>query len=1451
MNDMPTNLALALMAMFVLSGVVWMAESECRDPAFASLIRRFLGLRAHHKCIIALVLVMFCQRGGGKSGMTNSAPEQPSAPSGQGQDAALTEPGSGGGTGTVSVAEGTAQGGAATNAAPAQGATAPGTGTAAVETLPGSGTVIVAIGDLADGGARAGLGLNLPEAGQSSEPQRLTSNQYAAGFALVTQTVSDTSSWLAMPANAVVHDAWACYGAARDSFWLPATDWGFVLGTNAVEGALVSSSGTLSFWRPKGSPRASGMPDGTGISFLAPLQGQFGIVPPGGRFWHALTDSNSVLFTWQDVYAGRDTNSPVSFQAELFWNGDFTYRYAFPSNSSILTPNSSLTNFVVGAQHSGGGETYALDDTNLLVNGLELRWRAFGILDPNVDDHDGDGLSTYDEVMVYGTDPRLPDSDFDGLSDAVEVAEGPDKYYYATNPDTDHDGLADGIDPHPRVWDDADADADGDGYPLWQELFYGTSDAVGGDVALLFGPDGRSVDFTVSGSVPPVAVLTVGGFPVPLAGRTAFSLKFAPDKVCNLRLAGAPGVSVAVASQDCVALSGATGGLAPGGGSGPGTASLAFPVVRLGNNDVICLHEGETAITARVTANLPGRYVWSANEIPMDGEGSGIGQAGVPSGRLSVSFYPDGGVPSGDTTASLSGGGGAARYRSRSLASTGSGSPCSCGVAFSRCKRGSYCDHGRPWGLCWICQNPYYWCGLHEEFKIQCACLTVDNFFAGGMLSADGLQAFCVGSSEDTGEPWLQICCHCPEHDHWWIIEPKCNTIREVSPQLTLYRDSDGGDGVSEGEVLEGPTLLYAQGGELSKHFSDAYASFSEKSHPEKKDWVSACFTFAEIGLEPDTEVPNESGSYLIRGGVGCAAGVSVVTDSDLQEGSVSLSSGGGGLFFSESQGAQASSALTDMAIDPPKDMKGPRTFYLGATNGGLHTLSYALLDPDYTVCCATNISVEVVLAKLVTNAYYAAYGSADPLEVGLTPESHDPGGYTLYIDGTMYHYRALPPFQVDVSGLSAGEHTLTATPYTFPDLAVSATINVVKVEFIKMSETTNPANCIFNATPKDDPPEIPRNMLYVVESPADSMYHVTVEVNDQPASARSKLMYAVYAGGSKLPTGEGFSPLSGPINITFNHPMVSSALVTDFEIKFGYDLNGNNSLDTNEILSPLEVKNATGDVIGSPQIRGASDVRYAAALGVVATGTIDFLVPHASKLLQIFYDGGPGGLPVDKQPTTSGTANFNCFSGSFSEWLTHNSGAAFSSGGEATIPYHQWNIATSLANLVGESYQIKDAAESYYNTTVESVVEAYFLTNPVGHVAAFPSSPTEYYNVPHIHESPGWVPETTVTFDEPMQINGVNDDVNGTIGRGRLLYHKAKFIVEKKAFMGVEWLEVIQANYMGEVDDLYDFNQEAGGPAGESAIVQIGYGAGAYGRSAGVIYRSQIVFDVLVDDPF
>jgi len=158
--------------------------------------------------------------------------------------------------------------------------------------------------EASDGGAP------MPQGG----PPRLTVGQYAAGFALLPQA-STNAPWPAVPSNAVAHAPWGRYGLAEDTFWLPATNWGFVLGANAVGGAHVSSSGTLSFdpATPKGSPRAAAMPDGDTVSFLAPLQGSLGTVPPQGRFWHAVTTNGSVLMTWQDVCAGRDASSPVTF----------------------------------------------------------------------------------------------------------------------------------------------------------------------------------------------------------------------------------------------------------------------------------------------------------------------------------------------------------------------------------------------------------------------------------------------------------------------------------------------------------------------------------------------------------------------------------------------------------------------------------------------------------------------------------------------------------------------------------------------------------------------------------------------------------------------------------------------------------------------------------------------------------------------------------------------------------------------------------------------------------------------------------------------------------------------------------------------------------------------------------------------------------------------------------
>lgn len=89
-------------------------------------------------------------------------------------------------------------------------------------------------------------------------------------------------------------------------------------------------------------------------------------------------------------------------------------------------------------------------------------WREILVL--SYADTDGDGLSDYDEIFVYGTNPRTPDTDGDGLSDGWELANGFDPL--RDNRDT--------TDPNYDPDKDPSADPDNDGLTNFEESQYGT-----------------------------------------------------------------------------------------------------------------------------------------------------------------------------------------------------------------------------------------------------------------------------------------------------------------------------------------------------------------------------------------------------------------------------------------------------------------------------------------------------------------------------------------------------------------------------------------------------------------------------------------------------------------------------------------------------------------------------------------------------------------------------------------------------------------------------------------------------------------------------------------------------------------------------------------------------------------------------------------------------------------
>ncbi len=323
--------------------------------------------------------------------------------------------------------------------------------------------------------------------------------------------------------------------------------------------------------------------------------------------------------------------------------------------------------------------------------------------------------------------------------------------------------------------------------------------------------------------------------------------------------------------------------------------------------------------------------------------------------------------------------------------------------------------------------------------------------------------------------------------------------------------------------------------------------------------------------------------------------------------------------------------------------------------------------------------------------------------------------------------------------------------------------------------------------------------------------------------------MHAVYNGDTKLTTGEEFFPASGPVNIIFNHP-APGVFVTDFEIRVGYDLNGNRSLDNDEIIYPLNVKDTAGLVIGPPMVRGASVGRYAVARAIIFGGTYYRRLPHTAYLLDVFRNPAVATAPSVYRPTKSGYVSFNCFSGPFSEWLTHNAGASFPASGGTSILKYEWDASTSFAmNLVGTSFEMTNALLTFYSNVVLSTATSYFSTSSES-TATFPLSGA-LYDIPH----GGNFSPMTILFDDPALNNLTRDDPAAAIARARLNQHMASYSLERKPLPGGDFsIHIVQIHHFGEIEDLYDFNYEAAMPAPLAAIVQIGFGNGGYGRTQG-----------------
>ena len=164
----------------------------------------------------------------------------------------------------------------------------------------------------------------------------LTDEQLAAGFALVDVSTNDLQSSVFNPqSTATVHPRWLLRGAFEDRFTLAHDGWRMQVGTNVADRIRIHAGGRAEACATGGTVVTVGQ--------FWPFDAPLGIVPEANwhlignsqssisnlqsRFWHDVTPSNTLMLTWQNALWNRDTNTPVSVQAELWPDGRFVYRY--------------------------------------------------------------------------------------------------------------------------------------------------------------------------------------------------------------------------------------------------------------------------------------------------------------------------------------------------------------------------------------------------------------------------------------------------------------------------------------------------------------------------------------------------------------------------------------------------------------------------------------------------------------------------------------------------------------------------------------------------------------------------------------------------------------------------------------------------------------------------------------------------------------------------------------------------------------------------------------------------------------------------------------------------------------------------------------------------------------------------------------------------------------------
>ncbi|MBR3777657.1 MAG: hypothetical protein IKL02_08700, partial [Kiritimatiellae bacterium] len=271
----------------------------------------------------------------------------------------------------------------------------------------------------------------------------LTQEDFARGFVLTRIGTNEVHVFTA-PSGAGICEDWKTFGAAED--WVYLEESGVSSQGLGRERLRVHSDGWVTVLSPTSSvfmareyypfkaslgivPEANwglvvrDQESGNGVNSTVHLNSSPSPNPypltPNSCFWHYLTTSNTLQLTWQNALYNRESDMPISVQAEFYENGDFSYRYDLSAikskiDSSVI-PENFPSNIIIGTIH------HSLLPVPQSPFPTSLFFRHLDSSDTPGSDRDGDGLIIEDELFVYHTDPYNADSDYDGLSDYDEI----------------------------------------------------------------------------------------------------------------------------------------------------------------------------------------------------------------------------------------------------------------------------------------------------------------------------------------------------------------------------------------------------------------------------------------------------------------------------------------------------------------------------------------------------------------------------------------------------------------------------------------------------------------------------------------------------------------------------------------------------------------------------------------------------------------------------------------------------------------------------------------------------------------------------------------------------------------------------------------------------------------------------------------------------------------------